>query len=147
MEVLPTKFISRLKSLQKKRGMCIKDYANFLTVAEGRICDFLQRKSLPSTPELQIMAAKENVRVEWLAGMDVPKQSPLTAAQQNFIARKWEKSVKLNKECEALAAQCLTQGRRFSDDYELLNKNAELDDIRNWCDILTSLSSLISFKH
>lgn len=147
MEISLTKFKSRLKSLQKKRSLSTQDYAHFLTLTEKRINDFFKGISLPTNAELQIIAAKENVNAEWLAGMDISRQSRLSDAQQSFLAQKWEKSVQLKKECEDLAAQCLAQGKHFSEDWLLLNKNIELEDIRSWCDIVDSLTATATFKH
>ena len=140
-------FIARLKSLQDRRGMRVTDYAAFLGLREKRICDFLEGKRLPMASELWRIAAKEHVSMDWLLGLSTSMHPALTAAQQEFLVQKRKKCSQLKEECEEMVAQCLAQGKRLSDDPQLLDKNTELDDIMLWCDIVNSLSASAACKH
>ena len=140
MKINQNLFILRFKRLQKRRGMDIMEYINYLELPESTVRAWLGG-SAPTPVEVALIAAKEGVRVEWLAGMDVPEQPILNDAQMDFLVKELREITRLRGQCEELVTRHLEKGENIPEDAHLLRKNRELDSKLNWFAVMEQLST------
>lgn len=140
MKINQNLFILRFHRLQKRGGMDRMEYINYLELPESTVRAWLGG-SAPTPVEVALIAAKEGVRAEWLAGMDVPEQPILDPGQLDFLAKELREITRLRGQCGELVLRHLEKGENIPEDARLLRKNRELDRKLNWFAVLEQLSA------